>query len=233
MSEAGGKEAETVVQFWSRTTGRLRVSGILLETYLVGRQAFTITDFWELWKWKSEKRSFIQFESESQRRYLIEGKKVKVKSAPHSLKAWSLHPSLALLLSSPSSLPSFTGLPMEPGLASMSNSTEELGIFFLIFLQCLWTSHLLHVVFSTRWWPKYRQRRLWQKETISVVAFQIATKPSFKTGQKNLANINSLKFHFQCLSILDERKVPHTLRQPFVHIDAFAFTTSCNTKHLL
>ena len=199
MSEAGGKEAETVVQFWSRTTGRLRVSGILLETYLVGRtfsknlvgrQAFTITDFWELWK--SEKRSFIQFESESQRRYLllIEGKKVKVKSAPHSLKAWSLHPSLALLLSSPSSLPSFTGLPMEPGLASMSNSTEELGIFFLIFLQCLWTSHLLHVVFSTRWWPKYRQRRLWQKETISVVAFQIATKPSFKTGQKRIWKIS-------------------------------------------
>ena len=48
----------------------------------------------------------------------------------YSLKAWSFHPSLAILLSSPSSLPSFTGLPIEPGLVSASNFTAQRSYFF-------------------------------------------------------------------------------------------------------
>ena len=54
------------------------------------------------WKWLlvESKQSLTIFEVESESVY--------------SLKAWSLQPSLDLLLSSPSSLPSFTGVPFHP-----------------------------------------------------------------------------------------------------------------------
>ena len=46
----------------------------------------------------------------------------------YSLKAWSLQPSLDLLLSSPSSLPSFTGLPFHPRVSEVAEEATILKL---------------------------------------------------------------------------------------------------------
>ena len=68
------------------------------------------------WKWLHvvRKQSLTIFVEESESVY--------------SLKAWSLQPSLDLLLSSPSSLPSFTGLPFHPRVSEVAEEATILEL---------------------------------------------------------------------------------------------------------
>ena len=164
-------------------------------------------------------------------------------SVNHSLKAWSLHPSLALLLSSPSSLPSFTALPIEPGLMSIFTAQRS-QVTFLIpmdFMNWLPSSSIWCV---SSCFLHQRKRGVNARTKTTLITrdhlgrlIPNLLNHSCSRGCENLANIlegKPIRRNFSSSVYPSEKRERYCSQSGDDQYDAFTstFTTSCHTKHL-